>query len=568
MFVKLTKSGPRRYLQLVESYRDESGRTKQRTIASLGRFEKIDQHFESVIRGLERVTGRRRPSTGVEAAPEKPEITFDPALSLGDVWALSSLWSELGFDRLAAVFRSSRRQLDVEAMLRIMVFNRLCDPESKLGVLRWLETVCLPGIDTSKVAHQHLLRAMDALLERRERVDEVLASLLRPLIDQELSVVFYDLTTISTEGFTQQEADVRHYGFSKEGGIRRQFVLGVVQTAEGLPIYHEVFDGNVAEVSTLRGTLETVMKRYPIRRVIAVADRGLLSLDNLTELQTLRTPSGEPLEFILAVPGRRYGEFESLLAPFHEAHCQGIEEAVVGELSWQKLRLVIAHDPQAGAERTAERDRKIKVLEDLANDWVEKLQSQDRGRRYRGRKLSDGGARARFYHEVLEAKLGKIIRVDLKSELFAYAIDHKARRLAELMDGKLLLVTNTRDLEPQQVVDRYKALADIERGFRVLKSEIEIGPVYHRLPQRIRAHAYLCFIALIIHRVIRQRLRSAESRLSPERALEALRRVQRHRITLNHKPHTGITTINQDQSAILQSLNVSRPTEAKQLKLL
>ena len=181
---------------------------------------------------------------------------------------------------------------------------------------------------------------------------------------------------------------------------------------------------------------------------------------------------------------------------------------------------------------------------------------------------SDGGARARFYHEVLEAKLGKIIRVDLKSELFTYSIDRPARRLAELMDGKLLLVTNTADLEPQQVVDRYKALADIERGFRVLKSEIEIGPVYHRLPQRIRAHAYLCFIALIIHRVMRARLRAAESRLSPERALETLRRIQRHRILLNHQPHTGISTLTQDQSAILQSLNVSRPTEAKQLTLL
>ena len=387
MFVKLTKSGPRRYLQLVESYRDENGRTKQRTIASLGRFERIDQHFDSVIRGLERATGRRRPSSAAEASVGKPDISFEPALSLGDVWTLTSLWAELGFDRLAAVFRSARRQLDVEAMLRIMVFNRLCDPESKLGVLRWLETVCLPGVDTAKVAHQHLLRAMDALLERREQVDEVLASLLRPLIDQELSVVFYDLTTISTEGLTQQEGEVRHYGFSKEGGVRRQFVLGVVQTAEGLPIYHEVFDGNVAEVSTLRGTLETVMQRYPIRRVIAVADRGLLSLDNLTELKTLRTPSGEPLEFILAVPGRRYAEFESLLAPFHREHCQGSEEAVVGELSWQDLRLVIAHDPQAAAERTAERDQRIKILEDLAAEWVDKLQSQDRGRRYRGRKL-------------------------------------------------------------------------------------------------------------------------------------------------------------------------------------
>ena len=159
MFVKLTKSGPRRYIQLVEAYRDEDGRARQRTVASLGRLESIDQHFESVVRGLERVTGRQRPDA--HSPPEssaEPQIVFEPARNLGDVWSLTSLWKELGFDRLARVFRSGKRQLDVEGLLRIMVFNRLCDPESKLGVLRWLETVALPDVDTESVAHQHLLR--------------------------------------------------------------------------------------------------------------------------------------------------------------------------------------------------------------------------------------------------------------------------------------------------------------------------------------------------------------------------------------------------------------------------
>ena len=77
-----------------------------------------------------------------------------------------------------------------------------------------------------------------------------------------------------------------------------------------------------------------------------------------------------------------------------------------------------------------------------------------------------------FYHEVVDAKLAKIIKVNLKSELFNYDIDCKARRLAEMMDGKLLLVSNTPDLTPKEIVTRYKSLADIERGFRVLKSEL------------------------------------------------------------------------------------------------
>jgi transposase len=114
-----------------------------------------------------------------------------------------------------------------------------------------------------------------------------------------------------------------------------------------------------------------------------------------------------------------------------------------------------------------------------------KLDAQDAGIKARGKKLSNSGAKARMYHAVKEARLGHIFRVDLKNELFAYVIDYDALVLAELMDGKLLLVTNTPDLSPKNVVDRYKSLADIERGFRVLKSEIEIGPVYHRLPESV-----------------------------------------------------------------------------------
>ena len=138
--------------------------------------------------------------------------------------------------------------------------------------------------------------------------------------------------------------------------------------------------------------------------------------------------------------------------------------------------------------------------------------------------MSDGGAKARLCHKVCDAHLARIVKVDLKSDLFTYALDEGALAQAELMDGKLLLVSNVADLTPTQLVQRYKALADIERGFKVPKSEIEIAPVYHRLAERIRAHAMLCFMALIVYRVMRQRLKLAKSELRPERALTQLRR--------------------------------------------
>ena len=563
MFVKVTSSGSRRYLQLVEAYRDEHGKPKQRTVATLGRLDQLDGQLDQVIAGLARATGNPI------AANAPPAIVFESARAFGDVWALTELWHELGFDQLQRVFRHTRHEIDVEALLRIMVFNRLCDPESKLGVLRWLETVTLPGLALKAVSHQQLLRAMDALLDHHEAVEQTVAGLLRPLVDQDLSVVFYDMTTIRAAGLSEQDQDIRKFGMSKEGLIARQFMLGVVQTAEGLPLYHEVFDGNTAEVTTLKPMIEKLVSRFVVKRMIVVADRGLLSQDNLAELQAITLPCGTPLEFILAVPGRRYGEVVDVVAPLHAAQFAHAKDETLGETQWNDLRLIVAHNPDTAAAQTAARAETIATLEQQATQWVGKLDEQDTGKRSRGRKLSDGGVRAKFYRAVCEVHLTRIIQVDLKSEQFTYSIDDQALQQAQLMDGKLMLITNTQDLSPTDLVRRYKSLADIERGFRVLKSEIEIGPVYHRLPDRIKAHASICFIALILYRVMRQRLHAADTKTSPEKALAQLRRIQHHRITLNgSQPSAGLSATSSEQTQVLVALNLTKPRLPEQLTLL
>jgi transposase len=569
MFVKITTSGPRRYVQLVESYRDDAGLVKKRTVATLGRLDQLGEELDSVIDGLLKVRGR----APMLAPPPEPSLSFEPSRTLGDVWALTELWKELGFSDLRRVFKRTRHTIDVEALIRIMVLNRLCDPDSKLGVLRWLQTVALPDMPVKAPTHQQLLRSMDALMDHQEVVDGVIASLLHPLIDQDLSVAFYDMTTIRAEGLATVEGDVRQYGMAKEGLIAKQFMLGVVQTADGLPIYHEVFDGNTAETKTLLPTIKKVMTRFPnLRRLVLVADRGLLSLDNLEALQAIRlsprpgqTPSqAQALEFIIAVPGRRYGEFTDLLEPL-QAQCAQAKAEMTGEIAWNGQRLIVAHDPATAAQQRQQRLAKIAQLEAQAKSWEGKLTEQDEGIKKRGRKLSDSGTKARFYHAVCEAHLGKIVKVDMKAELFSYVIDEEALTLAELMDGKLLVVTNVPDLSPEQIIERYKSLAD----FKVLKSELEIGPVYHRLPERIRAHASICFMALILHRVMRMRLRAADTGITPERALQALKRIQHHQVSINGAPSLcGVSSMTDEHNIMLAALKVKKPKQSEQLSLL
>jgi transposase len=315
--------------------------------------------------------------------------------------------------------------------------------------------------------------------------------------------------------------------------------------------------------------IQSLLARYPLKRVVLVADRGLLSvnnLDELTQLQATLASQGRAvsLEYIIAVPAARYGEFADELSAL--AAERPVEKPWIGQTTWQQRRLVISHDPEVGARRTQARNTAIQELLALGQQWGGKLDAQDAGARRRGRPLSDSGAKARFYHAVKDAHLAHLIKVDLQAEAFSFTIDEDKQRYLELLDGKLLLVTNT-DTPAAEVVARYKSLADIERGFRVLKSDIEIGPVYHRLSQRIRAHALVCFVALILYRVMRMRLKANRRAESPSRLLEQLQRIHQQTVkTVDGQTLHGLTEVTSAQKSLFAALQLPTPTPADLVK--
>lgn|SRR5574337_363385 len=549
MYTRITRSGGRSYLQIVEGFRTEAG-VRQRVVANLGRLDKLEgAKLDPLIHGLQRALGR------VPASAPVPQ--YDTALAFGDVYALNELWSSLGLgEAIKRALRSSRRNFDAEALVRAMVFNRLCAPESKLGCLDWLETVSIPGMP-SGVTHDQLLRTMDALMDHAEAVQSRVAAQLKPMLDQQLSVVFYDLTTVRIHGEGELAHDVRAFGLNKQtGGIARQFVLGVVQSAEGLPLMHTVHAGNVSETTTLTAMLESVLQRFAIERVIVVADRGLLSLDNVAELTALATTTSRQLQFILAVPARRYRVLGGTL----EGMTFDPATASIAEGQFAGHRLVVAHDPARAAAQAAKRRRKITELDDLATKLVSKLDAQDAGQTERGRKASDRGAYSRFQHAIAEAKLTRFVHADYHADRFSYAVDETAIEEAEHYDGKLVVLTNVLDFSAEHIIERYKSLADIERGFRVLKNDIDIAPVFHRLPERIRAHALICFLALVLYRVMRMRLKAHGSTHSPKTTLELLRRLQKHRVQLGNQSLTGIGKTSPQQLDLFEALGINQPS--------
>lgn len=627
MYIRTTRSGGRTYLQLVEGFR-EDGVVRQRIVANLGRLDQLSaKKLSPLICGLQRAVGlptapALAPCATVAGSVSAPE--FDAALAFGDVYALNELWVSLGFrDVITRALRSSKRKFDAEALVRALVFNRLCAPDSKLGCLDWLQTTAIPGMP-EVVTHDQLLRTMDALMDRAEAVETQVAAQLKPMLDQQLSVVFYDLTTIRIHGEAELPNDIRQYGLNKEtGGVARQFVLGVVQSAEGLPLMHTVHAGNVSEAKTLKAMLDLVLKRFAVERVIVVADRGLLSVDNVKELTDLGVSSGRKLQFILAVPARRYRELGGTLDGLDWAGADGTvttksasesnpepcpepspepspepnakkRQERLAEGAFLGHRLIVSHDPTGAAAQSVKRRARIKELTNFAETLVKKLDAQDAlaekkasAKKVRvskarakngavqndttadtqaaevlaekGRKASDRGAYSRFRKAVSEAKLTRFIKADFHADRFSYDVNELAVESAERFDGKLVLLSNVPDFSAEKILERYKALADIERGFRVLKSDLEIAPVFHRLPDRIRAHALICFLALVMYRVMRMRLKASGSTHSPKTTLEVLHQLQKHRVRVGTQTLSGIGKINPTQLELFAALAVQKP---------
>lgn len=552
MYTRISRSGGRAYLQIVEGYRSPEGKVRQRVIANLMRVDAIEPGaLDSLIRGLQRAAGQ----TPVEAPTRAAQAEFAPARAFGHLFALHQIWQQLGLgDALARCFRSARRRFDAEALVRAMVFNRLVAPRSKLGLLEWLNTVTMP--ECPAMTHQQLLRAMDALIEHLDAVEAAVCRQVRPLLDSALSVVFYDLTTVHYSGEeTAGDWPVVSKGLSKDTGqVERQFVLGVVQSGCGLPLLHTVAPGNVGETKTVEAMLAHVLKRFPVKQMVLVADRGLLSLDNLDAITAIGTQHQVQVDFVMALPARRYGELK------------GVNETLVfenglAEGEFAGRRLVVSHDASRAAEQKTARRTKLEAVEALGERLAKKLDGQDVGDNEPGRRATDRGAYKRFAQELRDRKLSRFFRIDWKAELFSYSRDDAAVTAAEAFDGKLYVLTSlSKDAFPAAaIIERYKSLADIERGFRVLKSELLIAPVHHRLETRIRAHALICFLALLLHRVMRQRLKQNQATISPATALRLLEQIQHHQVTVEGKAFQGITRHSPEQRELFDLLRIEQP---------
>ena len=488
---------PVRYLQLAHNEWDPATKTSRpRMLYSFGREDALDR---AVIERLVASLCRLLDPGAALSARAAAGLSFVESRALGGAWLLDALWRRLGLDQvMSRLLAGGRRDAATERVIFALVANRALDPASKLAAAGWVSSrVHIDGLpETSDDA---CYRAMDWLHEVAPELEHQVFDRVAHLLNLEVDLLFFDTTSTyfeldeADEPVARDEAGrvmpqaaptdpVRDIGFRSFGHSKDyrkdlpQVIVGMAVTRDGIPVRVWCWPGNTADTTLIR-QVKTDMRDWTLTRIIWVADRGFTSGANRRALR-----AGDD-HYILAAKLRGTTEATTVLSrPGRYRTVAGnlrVKEVALGEGE----RFIVCHNPEAAGRDAAIRERLLAQLTETI-DGTDALSPTKRAE-LRGVISTKPGL-----NRYLRVTAGGLLRADQA------AIDRESK-----LDGKYLLRCTDPHLSAEDIALGYKQLFEVERGWRTLKTTLELRPVYHRLEERIRAHVILCWLALLLVRV-------------------------------------------------------------------
>ena len=533
------------YLQLAHNRR-VGGVTQAEVLLNLGSEDELD------IEGLRRLAASITRFTDGDGGGGQPlgagegELEVVSSRALGGVWLLNSLWRRVGVDEaLRRVLGARRFATDVERVLFALVANRALDPCSKLAASEWArEDVAIAGLD--EIDEDQCYRAMDLLVEAdaQAKVQEAVFFACADLLNLEVDLLFFDTTSTYFERDEPEvgEGAFRVFGHSKDHRPDLpQIVIGLAVTREGIPVRVWIWPGNMNDMSVI-GEVKDDLRGWRLGRVVTVVDRGFSSDENLRYLtragghwiagERMRDGSADAQAAL-----QRQGRYQTVRDNLR------VKEVRVGSGDAAK-RFVICHNPTEADRERAQREQTITRLQ----AELERIERQ----RSKAKSTTAREAHTRAECALRDhPALGRYLRQTASGRL---RIDRAKLAAEQRLDGKFLLSTSDPDLSAEDIALGYKNLLEAERGFRDLKTTLELRPVFHRLERRIRAHVLLSWLALLLIRVAERQTGQTWRRI-------ALELGRLHLVTLTGPTgsvqHT--TALTEPQRQILAALSIDPP---------
>jgi len=513
---KKTKSG--QALQLVESFRDAEGNPRQRIILSLGGAflqkelwgsvaEEIENHFrgiktllspveevdrwsKKIIREIEKKGWQSKEKSSENIISIQPEkITHHTTTELGPELAALKAWETLGFPKLLTSLGFNNRQ-KIDAALSIM--NRLLDPCSEHALPAWVGTTSFGDLLDQPLRHlaeDRFYRIADLLLKNKEGIEATLNRNERELFKLERTIILYDLTNTYFEGQCLKNPKAKR-GHSKEKRNDAPLLsVGLILDQEGFVLKHEVFSGNTNDSPTLLPMIQKLQGEKLSDKPLVIVDGGIASEENLQGLRE------QGFDYIVVGkrPTRIAYEKEFSELPFREiSERDGKSPVQVATIDKKDERIVLCYsDSRAEKEKQILSRAEKKYLQDLCKlqKRVEKgrLNTNEAVQRALGRILERNSRVARYY-EVRLDEAGE------KKKLIWERIDEKYDRAWKLSGGYHLRCSR-KDLDDQTIWKLYITLTRVEAGFRALKSNLGLRPVFHQREDRCDSHVFITVLA-------------------------------------------------------------------------
>ena len=378
---------------------------------------------------------------------------------------LGKIYNEIGFDELN------------EYILEKLVLLRLSNPSSKLKAVDLLHKYYSINIDEHKI-----YRYLDKLYnEQKEQIQQISYQHTLKVLDGIINIVFYDVTTLYFQ--IDDEDEIRKRGFSKEGRHQNpQIVLGLLVSIDGYPLAFEIFEGNKFEGHTMLPVVDAFKRKYELKQLVIVADSGLLSNQNITELQE------KDYEFILGA--RIKNENKEIKDKILALNLKNGDSKIIEKED--NLRLIISYSDKRASKDKHNRERGLKRLEKQLNKG----------------KLTKANINNRGYNKYL------IMDGDIKISINKEKFEEDSK-----WDGLKGYVTNS-NISKDEIIENYGHLWKIEKAFRISKHDLKIRPIYHRLQKRIEAHITINFTAYKVYKELERQLKEKKSDLSPEKAID------------------------------------------------
>jgi hypothetical protein len=464
---------------LRESWR-EGGKVRTRTLANLSDWP------EAKVEALRRVL---RGETLVAATDR---FAIERALPHGHVAAVLGTLRETGLDRLLP-----RWPERLATLALALIVARVVEPAAKLATARQLSEATASHslgavLRLGEVDEDELYRALDLLGAAQPAIERALAR--RHLKDGTL--VLYDVTSSYLEG---RCCELARFGYSRDGRPDRpQIVFGLLCAADGCPVAVEVFDGDTSDPKTLAVQISKLKKRFGLKRVVLVGDRGMITSARIEE--ELK-PAG--LDWITAL---RAPAIQALAADDGPLQLSLFDDRDMAEISSPDFpgeRLVVCRNPALATERARKREDLLAASEkDLAKVQAATTRARNPLRGAAEIALKAGAVLGR-------RKVAKHFRLTITEETLGFVRNDAAIAREATLDGFYVLRTSApaEALDASATVLAYKSLAHVERAFRSLKSiDLDIRPVHHRLAGRVRAHVFLCMLAYYVQWQMRRKL--------------------------------------------------------------